>query len=561
MTRELMPVIRVDEEKCVNCHACIAACPVKFCIDGSGDKVSIRHELCIGCGSCIEACTHEARKGIDDIEAFLAALSPAREAWWPSSRPPSPPTSPRISSGSTAGSSARASRPSSTSPSAPSSPCKSYLEHIKAAEPALVIAQPCPALVTYIEIYRPELLPHLAPADSPMLHTMKMIKAVLSRVRGAHGSPSSRPASPSGASSTRRAWATTTSPSSASLEHFESAKDRPRRLPRGRTTTTRRPSAPCSSPAPAASRRPSSGRRPSSAPSIRKIEGPRTIYPYLDSLPEALRAGRPARSSSIASTARRAATAAPARARGHVPSTSSRRRSRSAARVQRERLGGTGASAGARRAGDPEERHPPRWKPGLYDRAYVDRSASLRHRAARPRPSSRRSTASMRKEREEDFLNCASCGYGSCEHMAIAILNGLNKPENCHHYRHKVLAEGQGDRRRMARPSTASSASGPGPPRGGDVHDPQALDLRIEQDSLPPGRRQRLEDSFRTLKRVLGRISAERQAGPVGPSETASGVQSELAGPSRPSALRERRGRDDLVGASTRSLASRISCP
>ena len=52
---------------------------------------------------------------------------------------------------------------------------KSYLEHAK-TDPGTIIAQPCPAIVSYIEIYRPELLPYLAPADSPMLHTIKMIK-------------------------------------------------------------------------------------------------------------------------------------------------------------------------------------------------------------------------------------------------------------------------------------------------------------------------------------------------------------------------------------------------
>ena len=35
--KELIPVINVDQEKCVNCHVCINACPVKYCNDGSGD--------------------------------------------------------------------------------------------------------------------------------------------------------------------------------------------------------------------------------------------------------------------------------------------------------------------------------------------------------------------------------------------------------------------------------------------------------------------------------------------------------------------------------------------
>jgi Fe-S-cluster-containing dehydrogenase component len=74
MKSKLSPVIRVDEEKCVNCHACIAACPVKYCNNGAGEKVTINHDLCIGCGHCIHACTHHARLVMDDSEQFFAAL-------------------------------------------------------------------------------------------------------------------------------------------------------------------------------------------------------------------------------------------------------------------------------------------------------------------------------------------------------------------------------------------------------------------------------------------------------------------------------------------------------
>ena len=74
MKKSLPQVISVDEEKCVNCHVCISVCPVKYCIDGSGEHVSINHDLCIGCGSCIAACTHQARSWIDDSRQFFAAV-------------------------------------------------------------------------------------------------------------------------------------------------------------------------------------------------------------------------------------------------------------------------------------------------------------------------------------------------------------------------------------------------------------------------------------------------------------------------------------------------------
>ena len=36
---EIIEVIGIKEENCINCHQCIAVCPVKICSDGSGDVV------------------------------------------------------------------------------------------------------------------------------------------------------------------------------------------------------------------------------------------------------------------------------------------------------------------------------------------------------------------------------------------------------------------------------------------------------------------------------------------------------------------------------------------
>ena len=47
----------------------------------------------------------------------------------------------------------------------------------------------------------------------------------------------------------------------------------------------------------------------------------------------------------------------------------------------------------------------------------------------------------MKKDDKKDILNCGACGYKNCEQMAVAIYNGLNKPENCHHYTSTLLAE------------------------------------------------------------------------------------------------------------------------
>ena len=73
------------------------------------------------------------------------------------------------------------------------------------------------------------------------------------------------------------------------------------------------------------------------------------------------------------------------------------------------------------------------WKEDLYTRAYVDRSANITLKIPDDREL-KEIFQTMHKYSEEDLYNCSSCGYNKCEKMAIAIFNGLNKPENCHFY-------------------------------------------------------------------------------------------------------------------------------
>jgi len=93
----------------------------------------------------------------------------------------------------------------------------------------------------------------------------------------------------------------------------------------------------------------------------------------------------------------------------------------------------TGARARLRRA---VEKY---WRPGLYDRTYLDRSVG--YRAIKiPSPSEFQAIyVATHKTRPEHFLNCSSCGYNDCEQMAVAIYNKLNRPENCRHYKEIAL--------------------------------------------------------------------------------------------------------------------------
>ena len=80
------------------------------------------------------------------------------------------------------------------------------------------------------------------------------------------------------------------------------------------------------------------------------------------------------------------------------------------------------------------------WDKNLYRRNYINRSGNNTIRIP-----NEVETAGIFKEMKkftvEDIYNCSSCGYGSCQDMATAIHNGLNKPENCHHFSTKSLIE------------------------------------------------------------------------------------------------------------------------
>jgi hypothetical protein len=75
------------------------------------------------------------------------------------------------------------------------------------------------------------------------------------------------------------------------------------------------------------------------------------------------------------------------------------------------------------------------WEEGLYTRTYVDRSSVFKERVKAPSQAEISAVlVAMHKTEASDIRNCAACGYRSCEQMAVAIINGLNKRENCQYY-------------------------------------------------------------------------------------------------------------------------------
>jgi iron only hydrogenase large subunit-like protein len=428
-----VPVIAVDEDKCVNCHMCIAVCPVKYCIDGSGDKVSINDDLCIGCGSCVRACTHDARSIMDDAAEFLNALSrgekivavvaPALASSFPGQY--------RQFMGWLKSLGVSACFDVSFGAELT---VKSYLNHISTNKPALVVAQPCPAIVSYVEIFRPELLPHLAPADSPMLHTIKMIRDYYQGYKGSKiliVSPC--------AAKKREFVETGLGDYNVTIRSFKDILDK------RRIDLSSQPEADFDNPpaeravlfsSPGGLLRTAIREVPGIQSMARKIEGPELVYHYLDSLPASMERGiNPLLVDCL--NCEFGCNAGPGTLnQGKSPDEIEypvEKRSLESQRV----YGGRKLSdrTAARNLKKVLARF---WKPGQYDRTYVNRSAN--YRLVRPSENELKVIyGSMLKQTPEDHLNCAGCGYKSCEGMAIAIHNRLNKKENCHLYRQKVI--------------------------------------------------------------------------------------------------------------------------
>lgn len=461
---ELARVIGVHREKCVSCHKCIAVCPAKMCNDGSKDYVDVDPRLCIGCGQCIKACPHGARYGIDDMDKFLNDLKEG---------------DPIIAI---------------VAPAAASSfkghdlklngwlkslgvkaffdvsfgaelTTKSYVDYMKKNDPKVVIAQPCPALVTWTELYRPNLLDSFAPVDSPMAHTMKMIRkfypqyatckiAVLSpcyakrREFDEIGLGDYNITFTSVAAYLEREHYEITDFEEVPYENTMAERGTLYSTPGGLTRTAAR-------------------YIPGVSRITRKIEGQPHVTQYLVELDKTLKNGEdPAYKlvdclSCMEGCNGGAGTITDKmfldEKEGFVESRSEERKKYW--RKQRFFHKSEKGLHDYRKLHHAIDKY---WEPDLYNREYVDCSDNFINIIKRPTKGQIQDILDrMGKTRQEDIVNCGACGYSTCEQMVVAIFNGKNRPENCHFFRientHQMEQEFNQNLRNTVRSITAAS--------------------------------------------------------------------------------------------------------
>ncbi len=424
-------VVYIDIDKCVNCYDCISVCPVKYCNDGSGEKITLNHDLCLGCGACIKACSHDARHPMDDMNEFLNALNSHEKivaVVAPAIASNLPETYLNLNGWLK---SIGIDAVFDVSFGAELT-IKSYLEAVKAnPDIKTIIAQPCPAIVSYIEIYHPELLRYLAPADSPMMHTMKMIKNFYPDYKHHRilvVSPclaKRREFDDVGIGDfnvTIASFINYFNMRGIDLSGFPQLEyDNPPAeravlfsTPGGLMETAERES-------PGISKR------------IRKIEGRHVIYDYLKGLIGQIK-NKTSPLIVDCLNCEYGCNAGPGTVNQDEHPDLIEHYIRSRADYATDKYKHDKklkfAFGSKNKLGKYINKF---WKPGIYDRRYVDRSSDFRVN----RPSVEQLENIYRKSHkysESDKLNCGSCGYDNCEEMAVAIYNGLNKPQNCRHY-------------------------------------------------------------------------------------------------------------------------------
>lgn len=433
MMNSLAPVIHVDKDKCTNCHACITACPVKFCNDGSGDYVKVNENLCIGCGNCIKHCTHEARTGLDDAGCFsdavqrkeniVAVVAPAAASSFPEQYLQ---FNGWLSSLGIADFFDVSFGAELT--------VKTYLEHVKANRPECVIAQPCPAIVSFIEIYHPELLPFLAPADSPMLHTVKMIDEFYPE----YSSHKILMVSPCYAKKREfmetgygnRIMNVTMKSFRDMIKHNHvNLSDYPeihyRNPPAERAVAFSSPGGLLET---------AEREVPGISFKTRKIEGVEIIYKYLSSLKNSIdRKTNPLLIDCL--NCEMGCNGGPGTLNQEKHFDEVEHLIRTRIEKSKEHYKSKGVLKKSKKISAHINKH---WKQDLYARYYENRSDTITYKIPDDAAINRMYQKMMKTE-ESDIYNCTACGYGSCKNMAFAVYNGLNKPENCQDYRHKQL--------------------------------------------------------------------------------------------------------------------------
>ncbi|MGI5921320.1 MAG: [Fe-Fe] hydrogenase large subunit C-terminal domain-containing protein [Syntrophomonadaceae bacterium] len=429
----MIEVIGINEDNCINCHQCIAVCPVKVCSNGSGNVVKFNNQLCIGCGRCIEACIrshggteeNSARFPIDDSQEFIKAL-PDKDII--ALVAPSAQCNYDLKKLITALRNLGISQVYDVSLGAEITVAAYHQALESGTVRTPLIAQPCPAIVKYIEINHPFLIDYLAPIGSPVHNVAVYVKSL---------HPASRLAFISPCLAKRREFedskmvdynVTYQSLQKIFAENGIVVED----LEDGDFDNYVAAGIATNFSTPGGLKECFIYKYPDIPPSaIIRIEGPLVHNKYLADLENAIKNNQPDLPLIVdILNCEKGCNLGPGCINYH----------HSIDKI--EKAVGTRTEQAIRDDQNNQALQDFLVKiTSQYDFSYHHyRNLSLQNDMKIPDESElNKIYTDMHKMDEKDFRNCAACGYNSCYSMAVAIFNGLNKVENYHLYQEKEL--------------------------------------------------------------------------------------------------------------------------
>jgi two-component system NtrC family sensor kinase len=169
------PLVQTIPEKCRMCYACVRECPAKAIqvVDG---QAKVIQERCIGCGNCVRMCSQKAKQIRNETEAVFNLLdSGAKVAAMVA---PSFPAEFTDDEGRALVSMLRALGFTSVHEVSFGADlvAREYRRLLESQPEGRFIATPCPAVVSYVRKYYPDLMPYLAPIVSPMVACARALR-------------------------------------------------------------------------------------------------------------------------------------------------------------------------------------------------------------------------------------------------------------------------------------------------------------------------------------------------------------------------------------------------